>query len=81
VLGPSYLDSWVLLRLSECPRFSDVALRDPDRASMAQRCMGCLSAFPWLRGLARVMHANRVTGKVVSFVSHLKGKVRATTAV
>lgn len=75
VLGPTYIDNWIRLRLSESTCLSDVAARCPTVACMITRFLACLTAFPWYRGLARVIQADRVGNTVVSFVTLLKHKL------
>lgn len=75
VLGPTYIDNWVRLRLSESAHLSDVAVRCPTVGCMVARFLACLTAFPWYRGLARVIQAKRVGNKIVSFVTLLKDKL------
>jgi hypothetical protein len=41
---------------------------------LTERFLNCLAAFPWLRGLARMLHASKAGDKVVSFVKSLKDK-------
>jgi hypothetical protein len=60
-MGPTYVDNWVRLRLSENPRIGEMLAEAASVKEVTTRLIRCLPCFPWLRGLGRVIQVRQQT--------------------